>query len=78
MTRPTVVTGSIWRPFLAARNVNAAQAKSTFIVTPARITTIRFHTGLASNIRSGGTMASLAPPSSTALPGSSSSLAILT
>ena len=78
ITRPTVVTGSIWRPFLAARKVNATQAKSAFIVTPARITTIRFHTGLASNTRSGGTTASVTPPSRTVLPVSSSWLAILT
>ena len=77
-TRPTVVTGSNCRPFLAARKVKTAHAKSAFIVTPARITTIRFHTGLASNIRPGGTSAAGCPPSSGLLPMSSSRLAIFT
>ena len=78
ITRPTVVEGSICRPFLAARKENASQANSAFIVTPARITTIRFHTGFASNTRSGGTAASTWPPSSAELVTSSSRLAIFT
>ena len=78
ITWPTVVVGSIWRPFFAARKVNASQANSAFMVTPARITTIRFQTGLASKTRSGGTGASTCPPSSAELVTSSSRLAIFT
>ena len=48
------------------------------MVTPARITIIRFHTGFASNTRSGGTAASTWPPSSAELVTSSSMLAIFT
>ena len=58
--------------------MNRSQANSAFIVTPARITIIRFQTGFDSNIRSGGTTASALPPSSALLPTSSSRLAILT
>ena len=75
---PTVVVGSICRPFLPARNEKASHANSAFIVTPARITTIRFQTGFASNTRSGGTWASTWPPSSAELVTSSSRLAIFT
>ena len=55
-----------------------SQANSAFIVTPARMTIIRFHTGLASNTRSGGTWSAARPPSSAVLPMSSSRLAIFT
>jgi hypothetical protein len=48
------------------------------MVTPARITTIRFQIGLASNTRLGGTGTLGAPPSRALLPMSSSLLAILT
>ncbi len=48
------------------------------MVTPARITIIRFQTGFASNTRSGGTAASTWPPSSAELVTSSSLLAIFT
>ena len=60
-TRPTVVTGIDLPPVLAGETLKTSQANTAFMVTPARITTMRFHTGFASNIRSGGTGAS-APP----------------
>jgi hypothetical protein len=73
-----VVTGSIWRPFLYARKAKAPHANNAFMVTPARITTMRFQIGLASNTRSGGTAIVGVPPSRALLPMSSSRLAILT
>ena len=76
-TRPTTVVGSISRPFLNASPTKTSQANTTFMVTPARMTTMRFHTGCASNTRSGGTGVA-APPSSMALAASSSRLAIFT
>lgn len=47
-TRPIRVSGRTCFPFFAARKMNAAQAKRMFIVTPARVTIIRFQTGRSS------------------------------
>jgi len=77
-TNPMTVTGFTALPFFRARPLKMSHANSVFIVTPARMTIIRFHTGFASNMRSGGTCASGVPPSSAALDASSSRLAIFT
>ena len=79
-----VVTDSIWvlassgAPTVAAIPANTQYANTIFIVTPARITIVRFHTGCRSKARA-GSMGTLAfPPSRLPATPSSSSPAIFT